>query len=296
MRIGFVGLGLMGLPMAHRLLNAGHELHIHSENTQSIEALTNLGAISEKAILEVARKVEVFCSCRVTPDQSRDVFMGTGGVFSAVSRPAVCIDFATIDPMTSREIGEGMAEVGVDYLDAPISGGPDGATAGMLSIMVGGEKRAVKKAAPIFETFGKQVFHMGDIGSGVTTKLCNNMITITTHALVAEAMVLGVKSGVDARALYEVLSNSTAYSRTLERVVPRHFLVRNFKAAATIDNIMKDLQGALDLAEAKGVQLSLPTTAMKRFVEAAEQGYSRNDIAAVILPMEERAGTSVGPA
>lgn len=294
MRIGFVGLGLMGLPIARRLLKAGHKLHIFSENTKSTEALTGLGAISEKAVLEVAGKVEVFCSCRVTPEQSRDVFTGGGGVLSAVTRPEICIDFATIDPMTSREIGKEMAKVGIDYLDAPISGGPDGAAAGTLSIIVGGKKGAVKKVTPIFETFGNQIFHMGDVGSGVTTKLCNNMISITTHALVAEAMVLGVKSGVSAHALYEVLANSTAYSRTLERVVPRHFLVRNFKAAATINNIMKDLQGALDLAENKGVQLSLPTTAMDRFVEAAEHGYSQNDIAAVILPMEENAGTKVG--
>ena len=295
MRIGFVGLGLMGLPMAHRLLKAGHELHIYSENTRSLEVLTGLGAVFERNILQVAEKVEVFCSCRVTPEQSRAVFVGNGGVLLAGSRPAICIDFATIDPMTSQEIGEGLAKVGINYLDAPISGGPDGAKTGTLSVIVGGKKRAVKKAMPIFEAFGKQIFHMGDIGTGVTTKLCNNMITITTHALVAEAMVLGVKSGVDATALYEVLANSTAYSRTLERVVPQHFLIRNFKAAATIDNIMKDLQGALDLAEAKDVQLSLPTTAMKRFVEAAEHGYSGDDIAAVILPMEERAGTIVGP-
>ena len=177
-----------------------------------------------------------------------------------------------------------------------MSGGPNAAAAGTLSIIAGGARPAVERAGPVFDSLGKRTFHMGGIGTGVTAKLCNNLITITSHALIAEAMVLGAKAGIDGHALYEVLSQSTAYSRTLERVVPGHFLPRNFEAAASVENIMKDLRGALDLAEAEGLRLALGETAMTLFAEAAARGHAGDDIAAVILPMEAAAGVSVGRA
>lgn len=294
MKIGFVGLGLMGRPMAKRLIDAGHELHVFSGNTESLAAITGVGARSAGSVAEVAGRVEVFCSCRVTANQSAEVFLGVDGVMSAGAPPPLCIDFATIDPATSRGIGANLLKAGIDFLDAPVSGGPTAAAEGSLSIIVGGEEAAVERAQPIFQAFGKRSFHMGGIGAGVTAKLCNNMISITTHALVAEAMVLGVKAGLDAHALYEVMRNSSASSQTLNRVVPNHFLPRDFRPAATIETIMKDLQGAIALGRAEGVRLSLPNVAMQRFVDAADSGHMQDDIASVILPMEKNAGVSVG--
>ena len=296
MRIGFVGLGLMGRPMAHRLIDAGHELTVFTSNTESLTSLTERGATAVGSVAEAADRVELFCSCRVTSQQSLDVFLGPNGV-TAASRPApICVDFATIGPAASREIGLALVKRGIEYLDAPISGGPGRAENGTLSILVGGDAAAVARAKPFFEVVGKKTSHMGGIGTGVTTKLCNNMISITTHALVAEAMILGVKSGIDARALYEALNSSSAHSQTLERVVPRHFLQRDFRAAATIETIMKDLNGALDLAREQGVRLLLPNVAMQCFIEAADMGHAQSDIASVILPMEDIAGVEVGPA
>ncbi len=296
MKIGFVGLGLMGRPMAHRLIDAGHELHVFSSNADSLASLTKRGATLAGSLAEVAERVDAFCSCRVTPAQSRQVFLGSDGVMSAKNPAPICIDFATIDPAISRRIGSALLAAGVDYLDAPVSGGPGAAADGTLSVIVGGETAAVDRARPLFEAFGKRTFHMGGIGAGVTAKLCNNIISITTHALVAEAMVLGVKSGVDARALYEVLRNSSAYSRSLERVVPNHFLRRDFRPGATIETVMKDLEGAMVLARAQGVRLQLPSIALQCLADAAESGHAQDDIASVILPMEENAGVTVGPA
>ncbi len=296
MKIGFVGLGLMGQPMAGRLIEAGHEVHVFSANAEAVETMVAKGAVAGGSVADVAGSVEIFCSCRVTPEQSREVFTGPDGVPAATAVPPVCIDFATIDPMTSREIGRTLAPAGADYIDAPVSGGPNAAAAGTLSIIAGGARPAVERAGPVFDSLGKRTFRMGGIGTGVTAKLCNNLITITSHALIAEAMVLGAKAGIDGHALYEVLSQSTAYSRTLERVVPGHFLPRNFEAAASVENIMKDLRGALDLAEAEGLRLTLGETAMTLFAEAAARGHAGDDIAAVILPMEAAAGVSVGRA
>jgi 3-hydroxyisobutyrate dehydrogenase-like beta-hydroxyacid dehydrogenase len=198
------------------------------------------------------------------------------------------------DPETAVDLAARLAQYDIGFLDAPISGGPDGAQAKTLSVIVGGAAENVARAAPLLALFGKKTFHMGPVGAGVATKLCNNMISITTHALLAEAMVLGVKAGIDAARLYEVLRSSSAYSTTLERVVPHHFLNRNFEPGGTITQIMKDLDCALLTARRLGVRALLPAVALQCYAEAADRGLGHKDIAAVILPMEEIAGVKVG--
>jgi len=294
MKIGFVGLGLMGTPMVERLINAGHTVRVFSANPQAVDDLCKRGAVAAQSIAGAADGVEIFCSCRVTPEQSRDVFVGQSGILAGQSHPLVCIDFATIDPMTAHEISATLATKGINYIDAPVSGGPDGVRAGTLTIIAGGEMHAIERAREIFDALGQQTFHMGGTGTGVTAKLCNNMISITTHVLVAEAFVLGVKAGIEATALYDVMRHSSAYSRTLERVVPGHFLPRNFEPTATLNMIMKDLRAAIDLANEEGVDLLLPAAAMERYVDAANQGHGADDIASVILPLEKAVGIRVG--
>jgi 3-hydroxyisobutyrate dehydrogenase-like beta-hydroxyacid dehydrogenase len=290
MRVGFVGLGLMGLPMARNLLRAGHELVVHSASAGARDVIGREGARVAASPCDIAGMVDVFCACRVTPEQSREVFLGPEGVRASGRRDLLCIDFATVDPATARNIGTALIADGIGFLDAPISGGPPAAKAGALSIIVGGAEADVKRARPLFDVLGKQTFHMGPVGAGVSAKLCNNMITITTHALLAEALVLGVKSGIDPYRLYEVLRASSARSNTLERVFPNHFLPRNFVAAASIATITKDLACAIEAADALGVRLRLPEAAMELYRDAAAHGLTERDIAAVILPMEKAAG------
>jgi 2-hydroxymethylglutarate dehydrogenase len=293
MRIGFVGLGLMGLPMARHLIAAGHDLFVASASRQPLESLAAAGATLCDTPAQIAEQVEVFFSCRVTPEQSRETFLGPDGIIQARRPGLLGIDLSTVDPDTSKNIGRAMAAKEMGFLDAPISGGPDGAEAKTLSIIVGGTAADVERARPLFDLLGKKVFHMGPVGAGVSAKLCNNMITITTHALLAEAMVLGVKAGVDAHRLYEVLSASSAYSRSLERAVPNHFLNRNFEPAVMMSTVLKDLECAIDTGRKLGVRLLLPTVALQCFVDAAGRGHT-GDIASVILPMEEIAGVRVG--
>jgi 3-hydroxyisobutyrate dehydrogenase len=296
MQVGFVGLGLMGTPMARNLLEAGHDLHVASRNPESLAELRALGATVHPSVAGVAAASEIFCACRVTPEHSIETFVGGDGVAAHGQAGLLCIDFSTIDPGTSRRIGAELAERGIGYIDAPISGGPDGAAARTLSIIAGGSEPDIARARPVLDAIGKGVFHMGPVGAGVTAKLCNNLITITAHALIAEAFVFGAKSGIDPRRLYEVLNSSSAHSRTLQRVVPNHFLPRNFTAASTVVTVMKDLACAIEAARAVGVSLQLPATALACYEEAIAQGHADDDIAAVILPMEKAAGVEVGPA
>jgi 2-hydroxymethylglutarate dehydrogenase len=293
-RIGFVGLGLMGLPMARHLIAAGHRLFIASGSPAPLQELAALGAIVCGSPREIAPLVEVFFSCRMTPEHSRATFLGADGVLASTARGLVCVDLATTDPETATDIAARLTEHDIGFLDAPISGGPDGAEAKTLTIIVGGAPEHVARAKPLFDLLGKKTFHMGPVGCGVATKLCNNMITITTHAVLAEAMVLGVKAGIDAGMLYEALRASSAYSRSLERVVPNHFLNRNFHAASNVKTVMKDLDCALLTARRLGVRLLLPAVALQCYVDAAGRGHADDDIAAVILPMEEIAGVQVG--
>jgi 3-hydroxyisobutyrate dehydrogenase-like beta-hydroxyacid dehydrogenase len=296
MRVGFVGLGRMGLPMARNLLGAGHELVVHSRETKAIEQLLRDGARSANSPREVASLVDVFCSCRVSPEQSLDVFLGADGVVAAAKAGLLCMDFATIDPATSRRIGAGLAERDIGFLDAPVSGGPGGAAAANLSIMVGGSKKDLERGRPVLESLGKTIFHIGDIGSGVSAKLCNNVITGTLHVLIAEAMVLGTKLGIEPARLYEVLRASSARSNTLERVVPNHFLPGNYEPASALAMMIKDLECVTATAKSVGVRMLLPAVAQQCYVEAAGLGHGEKDLAAVILPMEEIAQVKVGRA
>lgn len=296
MRIGFVGLGRMGLPMARNLLKAGHQLHVHSRDAKAVQALAAEGASVEGSVPDLARAVDVLCSCRVTPAQSVEVFTGEAGAAAAGNAALLCIDFATIDPMTARAVAGQLAVRGIGFLDAPVSGGPSGAAAAALSIMVGGSDADFARGKPVLDALGKSVIHLGPVGNGLAAKLCNNLITGTLHVLLAEAMVLGTKLGLEPRRLYEVLRASSARSNTLERALPNHFLPRNFEAASALSMIVKDLECVTATAKQAGVRMLLPTLAQQCFIEAEGLGHGAKDLSAVILPMEEIAGVKVGPA
>jgi 3-hydroxyisobutyrate dehydrogenase-like beta-hydroxyacid dehydrogenase len=296
MRIGFVGLGHMGRPMALRLLKAGHEVVVLSRSPGPVEALVAAGASAARSPADLAGQVDMLGACLLTADQCETVFLGPNGIVEGGRRELLCIDFATIDPMTSRKIGAALAIHGIGYLDAPVSGGPAGAAEGTLSIIVGGAEADVQRARPMLDQLGSKVFHMGPLGAGVSAKLCNNMVTITVHALLAEAMVLGTKAGIDPARLYEVLRSSSARSNTLERCVPNFFLPRNFEPQSTVISAIKDLESAIATAKALGVRTLLPVVAQQCYVEATGLGHGGKDISAVILPMEQIAGVEVGSA
>jgi len=290
MRIGFMGLGRMGLPMARNILKGGFDLVVCSAREQAVAELLALGATRASSPRALAETCAIIGSCRISPDHSREMFLGEQGVIRSGKAGLLAVDFATIDPMTSRAIAAELAGAGIGYLDAPISGGPSGASAATLSIIVGGRDADVEKARPLFEKIGKQIYHMGGSGTGVTAKLCNNVITGTLHVLISEAMVLGGKSGIEPARLYEVLSNSTARSTTLERIGPNHILPRNFEPGSALDMIIKDLDCAIEAAGAIDMSLRLPALARQCFAEASARGFGAFDLSAVFLSLSQDAG------
>lgn len=294
MRVGFIGLGRMGFPMARNLIRAGHAVVAHNRSRGPVDRLVALGALSAATPAEVARSVDILVTCVLTPEQVEDVYLGSEGALTGARTGQVFIDTSTIYPSTSRKIGEALRAREVAFIDAPISGGPQGAENGTLSIMVGAEAAALEQARPVLEVFGKNIFHMGPIGAGCSAKICNQMLTGTAHVLVAEAMVLGTKLGLDPQTLFAALRLSSGQCRALDRAVPEAILPRNFAAVFTIDGMIKDLECTLRTAREHGVRLLLPSVAQQIYQEARGLGHGGEHLAAVIMPMERIAGVEVG--
>lgn len=285
----------MGQPMAQRLLDAGHSLTVHNRSQNAVQQLVARGAKAAASPKDVAAQVEVLITCLLTPAQCEEIYLGENGAIHGAQRGQIYIDTATIEPMITRRIAAALEQHGVALIDAPISGGPAGAAAGTLSIMAGGDAEALAKVRPILDVLGKKIFHMGPVGNGVSTKICNQILTGTTHALVAETMVLGTKLGLDPQRLYEVLKVSSGQSNSLERAVPNYILPRKFDAAYAVEGIIKDLEAAIQTAKEYGVRLLLPTIAQQMYQEARGLGHGQKDVAAVVLPMEAIAGVEVKP-
>ncbi|MEW6333642.1 MAG: NAD(P)-dependent oxidoreductase [Thermodesulfobacteriota bacterium] len=293
MRVGFIGLGRMGFPMAHNLIKAGHTVVAHNRSRAPVERLVAFGAVPASTPAEAAQSVEILVTCVLTPEQVEEIYLGQGGALEGASAGQIFIDTSTIYPMTSRKIGDAVSARGVHFIDAPISGGPRGAETGTLAVMVGADPVALEKARPVLEVFGKNIFHMGPTGAGCSTKICNQILTGAGHVLVAEAMVLGAKLGIDPQKLFEVLTVSSGQSRALDRSVPEAILPRDFNAVYTVEGMIKDLECAIRTARESGVRLLLPVVAQQIYQEARGLGHGRQHLAAVIQPMEKIAGIEV---
>ena len=294
MRIGFIGLGRMGFPMARNLIKAGHSVVAHNRSRGPVDRLVALGAVAATTPAEVTRSVEILVSCVLTPEQVEEIYLGPEGAIKGASQDQVFIDTSTIYPAMSRKIGEALRAKGVAFIDAPISGGPQGAEKGTLSVMAGADAAALEKARPVLEVFGRNIFHMGPTGAGCSTKICNQILTGTVHVLVAEAMVLGTKLGLDPQKLFDVLHVSSGQCRALDRAVPEAILPRNFDAVYTVEGMIKDLECAIRTTRESGVRLLLPTVAQQVYQEARGLGHGNRHLAAVIMPMEKIAGVEVG--
>jgi 3-hydroxyisobutyrate dehydrogenase len=259
MRIGFIGLGIMGAPMARNLLRAGHALTVHNRTRARAEPLVAEGATAAESPAAVAAAVEAVVTMLPDTPDVEAVLAGPGGVLAGARPGLLAIDMSTIAPDVARGLAERAAAAGVDLLDAPVSGGEQGAIAGTLSIMVGGTPAAVERAAPIFAALGQQVTHMGGPGQGQMTKLVNQVIGATTLAAVAEGVVLAERAGLDPAATIRAIGGGAASSWMVRELGPR-MQRRDFAPGFMVRLQQKDLRLALAAAQQLGVQL--PTTAL----------------------------------
>jgi 2-hydroxy-3-oxopropionate reductase len=257
--IGFIGLGIMGRPMALNLLRAGHSLVVHNRTRAKEEELVSAGASAADSPREVASQCDVLITMLPDSPDVEQVYLGEDGVIAGAQAGQLLIDMSSIAPAVAQAVSEAAREVGAEALDAPVSGGDVGARDGTLSIMVGGSDDAFKRAEPLFDVLGKTVVHMGEAGAGQTAKACNQILVAVTIEAVSEALVLASKAGVDPDRLIEVLSGGLAGNKVME-VRRRNFLSHDFTPGFKLELHHKDLGIALRTARELGVYV--PTTAL----------------------------------
>jgi 3-hydroxyisobutyrate dehydrogenase-like beta-hydroxyacid dehydrogenase len=281
-RIGCIGLGMMGLPIARRLIAAGRNVAVHNRSQEHVRLLTAEGAEALGDPAAVGAACEVVFTALPTPESVREVFLGDGGLVGAARPGAILIDLSTVSPELSREIARAAEARGVAFLDAPISGGPEGAASGTLTIMCGGDADAFERVRPIFEIFGERVYHVGPSGAGCAVKLVNQLLTSIHAVATAEAFGLATASGVDPALVFEVVRNSWGNSRIFERVFPM-MLEERYDGGANISIIDKDIGIILDLAQTLGLRLDLGSAARGALAAARDQGLGGQDVAALRL-------------
>ena len=286
MKIGFIGLGIMGRPMALNLLKGGHDVRVWARRAESMQPLLNAGAAGATSPADVARDRELVISMVADAPDVAEVMRG---VANAGVPGLVAVDMSTIAPAAARSIGTELAEAGVDFLDAPVSGGEVGAIAGTLSIMAGGSAAAFARAEPAFACMGKNIVHVGDSGAGQVAKAANQIVTGMGVLAVAEAFAFASKNGVDRSKVREALLGGFAYSKILENHGQR-MLDRNFKPGFKSWMHEKDLNIVMQTAHELGLCLPGSAATAQMFNAMVGSGHGEEDSIAVLKLLELLSG------
>ncbi|MPZ50913.1 MAG: NAD-binding protein [Dehalococcoidia bacterium] len=293
MRLGFIGLGIMGRPMAKHLMDAGHTLTVWNRSWPGIDALVEVGAEEGASAADVAGRSEVvFTMVGDSPDVEA-VALGSQGIIEGTEAGLVHIDMSTISPVVTRAIAARYAEKGVEMLDAPVSGGEGGAVNATLSIMVGGKPEVFERCQPLFEALGKTVTYCGPSGSGQTVKLCNQVAVSVTNMAVCEALVLAKKAGVAPGTMLEAISGGAAASWQLLNLAPK-MLAGDFRPGFKVWHQQKDLRLALEVA--REAALPLPGTALvsQLYASLEAEGLGEEGTQALVKSLEKLGNVRVG--
>jgi 2-hydroxy-3-oxopropionate reductase len=292
-KIGFIGLGRMGLPMSRRLLQAGFDLTVHNRSQGKVQELAQEGARPARSTAEITRESDILLACLPDIATVEEVFLGPGGVLENARSGQVLVDHSTVGVKTSRACAEAAQARGAMFLDAPISGGTERATDGTLTIMAGGPQEAYEKARPAFEVMGATVRHIGPTGTGTTVKLVNQLLVGLHSLAAAEGMLLGAKAGADPALVFEVVNSGWGQSFMLGRNAPV-MMDRDFDGARTqIKVFLKDLGLVHELAQELGVPTPGAELVYQLLGQAEQQGLGDLDGAAIVLPLEEQAGFQI---
>jgi 2-hydroxy-3-oxopropionate reductase len=291
-KIGFIGLGIMGKPMAKNLIKAGFPLVVHNRSRAAVDELAKLGATAAGSARETAAASDIIVTMLPDSPDVELVALGSGGIREGARSGQLFIDMSTINPIVSKKIAAQLAPLGVVMVDAPVSGGEKGAIDAALSIMAGGESQDFERALPVFQALGKTITHMGPLGSGGFTKLANQIIVAINLTAIGEALVFGAKAGVDPQKMIRALSGGLAGSKCLDQKSAK-ILSGDFAPGFKIDLHSKDLNLIHDAARSLGVPI--PTAAFVEQLFAALRAGGRGglDHSGVITLFEDLAGVKV---
>jgi 3-hydroxyisobutyrate dehydrogenase len=288
MRIGFIGVGNMGAPMARNLLSKGHEVLVIDKDAQNASRLVADGAKIAASLVEMAGASEAIVSMLPSGAEVRAAYLGEGGVIAAIGAGAIIVDCSTTDVAAAREVAGKARDASVSFLDAPVSGGVAGATAASLTFMVGGDEAAVERARPILQAMGKNIVHVGGAGAGQAAKICNNLILGISMIGVCEAFVLAERLGLSPDKLYAVSANSSGQCWSLTSYCPVPGLVpaapsnRDYAPGFSGQMMLKDLRLACEAGESANVHLNLTETAKGLYERFVQNGFGSVDFSGII--------------
>jgi 2-hydroxy-3-oxopropionate reductase len=289
--IGFIGLGIMGRPMARNLLKAGYPLIVHSRSRGPVEELVAAGAKAGASAKDVAGQCDVLITMLPNSPDVELVALGKDGIIEGVRRGLVYIDMSTISPIVSQKVGQALVAQGVPMLDAPVSGGEKGAIDGALSIMVGGDQTVFDAVLPIFQAMGKTITRLGPLGFGGFTKLANQIIVAVNLTALAEALTLAKKAGLDRELTLKALAGGLAGSKCLDQKAP-NYVAGSYKPGFKVDLHFKDLGLIMESARALGVPLPATAVVQELFSALRVKGRGGLDHSGVITLLEDLAGVS----
>ena len=286
MNLGFVGLGNMGYPMALNLTKAGHKLTVYDLSTEAVQRMVEAGATPASRLADVASAGQIVLTSLPTPMAVESVYLGPGGLIEGATSGQLFVDLSSISPVLSKKMASSFAEKGAAVLDAPVSGGVTGARAATLAVMVGGDPEAFRQVEPVLKTIGKNVFHVGPIGTSSTIKILNQLLVGINNIAITEMINLGRHAGMDMKLVEEIIKVSAGWSRLFETEFPRA-MARDFDTGFAIDLMAKDLRLARDLAVELGTELPVAEKVLSVFEEASRAGMGKKDVSAAIQLYEK---------
>lgn len=292
MKLGFIGLGIMGKPMSKNLVKAGHEVVVYDFNQSSIDELVACGATAAKSGAEVASQVDTIITMVPNSPHVRAAVFGENGIAETAKPGTVLIDMSSIDPVESKKIGAELAELGIDMLDAPVSGGEPKAIDGTLSVMVGGKKELFDKYYDLLMVMAGSVVYVGELGSGNVAKLANQIVVAVNIAAVSEALTFAKKAGTDPELVYQAIRGGLAGSTVMDAKAPM-MLEGNYKPGFRIELHIKDLNNALNAAHAISSPVPLTAQMMEIMQFLKAEGCEKDDHDAIVKYYEKISGTSV---
>lgn len=292
MKLGFIGLGIMGKPMAKNLLKAGHELVVYDIVTKNVEDVVQAGAVAANSGKEVAQQCKIVITMLPNSPHVKAAVMGDNGILEGAVEGSIIVDMSSIAPLASQEICKACQEKGVKMLDAPVSGGEPKAIDGTLSIMVGGDQKVFNEVYDILMAMGASAVHCGDIGAGNITKLANQVVVALNIAAVSEAFMLSTKAGVDPEKVFHAIRGGLAGSTVMNAKIPM-IMEGNFKPGFKVDLHIKDLNNALETGYSVGAPLPMTSAVMEMLQVLHANGSGADDHSAIAKYYEKLADLEI---
>ncbi|MBD2844134.1 2-hydroxy-3-oxopropionate reductase [Paenibacillus sp. IB182496] len=280
MKIGFIGLGIMGKPMAKHLLQAGYELYVYNRSEAAVEELVALGATACPDSRRVAEATDLVVTMLPDSPQVEEVALGASGILEGISRGKIVVDTSSIDPAVSRKVADALHERGAYYFDAPVSGGEIGAMEAKLAIMIGGPEDVYARVRPVLEKMGTSITRVGEVGAGNTVKLINQMIVAVNIAALSEGMAFARQAGLDLSLVHEAIRGGLAGSRVMETKMDA-LSRETYQPGFRVELHAKDLRNAVAAGRGIGADLSLTLPMLERLERLIEHGYGREDHSAL---------------